>query len=69
LANTLFDSAKFNAGCSAGVYQQLEINKQKFFFTFIHKPPASIKFALIKHTLAVTVEPFQFSPAKPVAYE
>jgi hypothetical protein len=35
----------------------------------IHKPPASIRFAHIKHTLAVTVEPFKFSPAKPVAYE
>jgi hypothetical protein len=35
----------------------------------IHKPPASIRFAPIKHTLAVTVEPFKFSPASPVAYE
>jgi hypothetical protein len=35
----------------------------------IHKPPASIRFALIKHTLAVSVEPFKFSPAEPVAYE
>jgi hypothetical protein len=35
----------------------------------IHKPPASIRFALIKHALSVTVEPFKFSPAKPVAYE
>jgi len=29
----------------------------------IHKPPASIEFAPIKHALAVTVEPFKFSPA------
>jgi hypothetical protein len=35
----------------------------------IHKPPASIRFTPIKHALAVTVEPFKFSPAKPVAYE
>jgi hypothetical protein len=35
----------------------------------IHKPPASIRFAPIKHVLAVTVEPFKFSPAEPVAYE
>jgi hypothetical protein len=35
----------------------------------IHKPPASIRFAPIKHTLAVTVEPLKFSPAEPVAYE
>jgi len=28
----------------------------------IHKPPASIRFAPIKHALAVTVEPFKFSP-------
>jgi hypothetical protein len=35
----------------------------------IHRPPASIRFALIKHTLAVSVEPFKFSPAEPVAYE
>ena len=35
----------------------------------IHKPPASIEFAPIKHALAVTVEPFKFSPAEPVAYE
>jgi len=42
---------------------------QKFFFISIHKPPASIKFAPIKLVLAVTVEPFKFSPAEPVAYE
>jgi len=29
----------------------------------IHKPPASIEVAPIKHALAVTVEPFKFSPA------
>jgi len=33
----------------------------------IHKPPASIRFAPITHALAVTVEPFKFSPAEPVA--
>jgi hypothetical protein len=49
--------------------KQLLINKQKFFFTSIHKPPAALKLAPMKHALAVTVEPFQFSPAKPVAYE
>ena len=38
-------------------------------FISIHKPPASIKFAPIKYALAVTVEPFKFSPAEPVAYE
>jgi hypothetical protein len=32
-------------------------------------PPASIRFARIKHTLAVSVEPFKFSPVEPVAYE
>jgi hypothetical protein len=35
----------------------------------IHKPPASIRFAPIKHARAVTVEPFKFSPAEPAAYE
>jgi hypothetical protein len=35
----------------------------------IHKPPASIRFAPIKHALAVMVEPFKFSPKEPVAYE
>ena len=29
----------------------------------IHKPPASIKFTPMKHALAVSVEPFKFSPA------
>jgi hypothetical protein len=28
-----------------------------------------LKFAPMNHALAVTVEPFQFSPAEPVAYE
>ncbi len=36
--------------------------EKKFFFISIHKPPASIRFASIKHALAVTVEPFKFSP-------
>jgi hypothetical protein len=36
----------------------------------IHKPPASIRFAPIKHALAVTVEPFKFSSRQGgVAYE
>jgi DNA-binding XRE family transcriptional regulator len=36
----------------------------------IHKPPASIEFAPIKHALAVTVEPFKFSSRYiGVAYE
>jgi len=36
----------------------------------IHKPPASIRFASIKHTLAVTVEPFKSSSRQGgVAYE
>jgi len=61
LANILFGLA--------GVYKHIVINKQKFFFTSIHKPPASMSFAPMKHALAVTVEPFQLSPAKPVAYE
>jgi len=34
-----------------------------YFKNGIHKPPASIRFAPIKHALAVTVEPFKFSPA------
>jgi hypothetical protein len=38
-------------------------------FISIHKPPTSIRIASIKHALAVTVEPFKFSPAEPVAYE
>ena len=38
-------------------------------FIPIHKPPASIRFAPIKYALAVTVEPFKFSPAEPVVYE
>jgi hypothetical protein len=55
-------------GCSCA-YQQIVKNMQKFFFISIHKPPPSIRFAPIKHALAVTVEPFKFSPAEPVAYE
>ena len=68
LASFLFASSSFGGGCSAGVYQQIVKNLQKKFIS-IHKPPASIRFALIKHALAVTVEPFKFSPAEPVAYE
>jgi hypothetical protein len=63
LATILFASASFGGGCSAGVYQQIEKNMQKFFFISIHKPPASIKFAPLKYALSVTVEPFKFSPA------
>jgi hypothetical protein len=63
LASILFASASFGGGCSAGAYQQIVKNMQKFFFISIHKPPASIRFAPIKHALAVTVEPFKFSPA------
>ena len=63
LASILFASAGFGAGCSAGVYQQIEKNTQKFFFISIHKPPASIRFTPMKHTLVVTVEPLKFSLA------
>jgi hypothetical protein len=35
----------------------------------IHKPPATFKFRSMIGALPVTVEPFQFSPAQPVAYE
>jgi hypothetical protein len=69
LATILFASASLGGGCSAGVYQQIEKNMQKFFFISIHKPPASIRFAPLIHALAVTVEPLKFSPALPVAYE
>jgi hypothetical protein len=68
LASVLFASASLGGGWSAGAYQQIVKNMQKNFIS-IHKPPASIRFALIKHTLAVSVEPFKFSPAEPVAYE
>jgi hypothetical protein len=68
LASILFASASLGGGWSAGAYQQILKNMQKNFIS-IHKPPASIRFALIKHTLAVSVEPFKFSPAEPVAYE
>jgi len=40
LATILFASAGFGGGCSAGVYQQIEKNMQKFFFISIHKPLA-----------------------------
>jgi hypothetical protein len=62
-ASILFASTGFGVGCSAGTYQQIVKNMQKFFFISIHKPPASIRFAPIKQALAVTVEPFKFSPA------
>jgi hypothetical protein len=68
LASILFASAGFGSGCSASVYQQIEKICKKNFIS-IHKPPASIRFAPVKHALAVTVEPFKFSPAEPVAYE
>jgi len=45
IGNILFASVGFGAGCSAGVNQLTVINKQKFFFITIHKPPASISFA------------------------
>ena len=64
----LFASANLGGGCSAGVYHQIVKNMQKKIIS-IHKPPASIRFAPITHALAVTVEPFKFSPAEPVAYE
>jgi hypothetical protein len=69
LASILFASASFGGGCSAGAYQQVVKKYAKKKFISIHKPPASIRFAPIKQALAVTVEPFKFSPAKPVAYE
>jgi hypothetical protein len=62
LASILLASAGFGGG-SAGTYQQIVKNMQKFFFISIHKPPALIRFAPIKQALAVTVEPFKFSPA------
>jgi hypothetical protein len=34
---------------------------RKFFFISIHKPPAAIIFAPMKHARAVTVQPFKFS--------
>jgi hypothetical protein len=66
--DTFFDlyfigSVGFGGGCCSCAYQQMVKNMQKFFFISIHKPPASIRFAPIKHALAVTVEPFKFSPA------
>jgi hypothetical protein len=68
LASILFASACFGGGCFAGVYQQTIKNLQKKIIS-IHKPPASIRFAPIKHAFAVMVEPFKFSPAEQVAYE
>jgi hypothetical protein len=66
----LFASVGFGAGCSAVVYQLTATNKKKFFFISIHKPPASIRFAPIKHALIVTVETFKFSSRQGgVAYE
>jgi hypothetical protein len=62
-ASILLASASFGGGCSSCAYQQIVKNMQKFFLISIHKPPASIRFAPIKHALAVTVEPFEFSPA------
>jgi hypothetical protein len=62
-ASILSASASFGSGYSSGAYQQIVKNMQKFFFISIHKPPASIRFVPIKHALAVTVEPFKFSPA------
>jgi hypothetical protein len=32
LATILFASASYDCGCSVGVYQQIVINKQRFFF-------------------------------------
>jgi hypothetical protein len=50
--------------------KRLKMIMQKFFFISIHKPPASIIFAPIKHALAGTVEPFKFSSRQVgVAYE
>ena len=68
-ASILFASTIFGGDCSADAYQLIVKNMQKFFFLSIHKPPASIEFAPMRHALAVTVEPFKFSPTKPVAYE
>jgi hypothetical protein len=64
----LLASASFGGGCSAGAYQQIVKNKQKNFIS-IHKPPASNRFAPTVRALALTVEPFKFSSAGPVAYE
>jgi hypothetical protein len=61
LASILFASASFGGNCSAGAYQQIVKNMQKIIS--IHKPLASIRFAPIKYALAVTIEPFTFSPA------
>jgi hypothetical protein len=37
-------------------------------YNSIHKPPALLRFKSMVRDPAVPVEPFQFSPAKPVAY-
>jgi hypothetical protein len=68
LKSFFFASTGLGGAYSAGAYQQIVKNMQKKFIS-IHKPPASIRFAPIKHARAVTVEPFKFSPAEPVAYE
>ena len=68
LASILSASANLDGGCSDCVYQQIVRNMQNKFIS-IHKPPASIRFAPIKYALAVTVEPFKFSPTEPVVYE
>jgi len=69
LASILFASASLGGGCSDGAYQQIVKHMQKKIIS-IHKPPASIRFAPIKHALAVTVEPFKFSSRQGgVAYE
>jgi len=68
LASVLFAPDSFGGGCPASGYQQIVKNMQKKFIS-IYKPPASIRFAPIKHALTVTVEPFKFSPVWPVAYE
>jgi hypothetical protein len=61
LSSILFASANFDGGWSAGTCQQI-VKSMKRKFISIHKPPASIRFAPIQHALAVTVEPFIFSP-------
>ena len=70
MASILSASTGCGNGFSGGIYQiNHKKHKQKFFFISIHKPPAWIEIAHIKHALAVTVEPYKFSPAEPVAYE
>jgi hypothetical protein len=64
LASILFAYTSFGGGggCFAGAYQQIVKICKKILIS-IHKAPASIRFAPIKHALAVAVEPFKFSPA------